>query len=422
MKKTSWNNLPTELKVLVLQNAPDIPTLLNLVTMDPSVESELHFSFRTILPSVLANSMPQELRDLVCALLTIREAGKFPNSQAEALLNRSLEFEEKDQLWRLQMKIGHPVAALKRIIQTQKAVGFFTMTYARCVCQCPPSISCQARPQRGDPILSAIETHRIQRGLWRFQICCELSNSWMPSGEVDLARTGSDDRIPRLMTFLKHFNPWELEELNCVYDHLETMLLRDLRDPRLDCLGNRVDPFALPAVHFRISAPGPAVSSGVKAKILSQGLTFLLTYLRQTTSRARLEKEQSLFFLSDEFVIPALRELKNAEQRFPKFCEFVISSNTGPWTENQGANMANIGWRFFSAAGSDQLCSFAYLRQFGFCMWDEQRLRSWAVLDHRYGSALNDKLMVRWNPRATRRAGVQYSSVCFPTSYLPNVS
>lgn len=417
MKKTSWNILPIELKSMAMHDAPDISSLFNLITADPSVTSELRYSFSTILPSVLARSMPKELQLLVGTLLTIREAGKVSNSEVEVLLQPSLIFDKKKQRIRLRTNIKHPVAALRTILQIQKAVDHFTLVFARALCQ--PPTTCPQTQQLENPVLSATESHRIRRSLWRFQICCELSSSWMPSGELDLAQSGADDRIPRLMMYLKQFNPWEVEELNCIYDFLENMLQRDPRDPRLDYLGNTVNPYALPAPRFGAAAPGQA-APGVKAKILSQGLPFLRTYLRQTHPRTRVSREQTLYFPSDEFVLPALYELKNGH-RFSQISEIVISSNTCPWTDNHGAHLANAGWNYFSAEHPQDISSFAYLRQFGFCIWDSNRLVSWDVLNRRYGSALNKKLMEVWNPWVSRRSTVYSGLFELEASYLPDL-
>lgn len=164
--------------------------------------------------------------------------------------------------------------------------------------------------------------------------------------------------------FLKQFNPWEVEELNCIYDFLENMLQGALRDPRLDYLGNTVSPYALPAPQFGAAAPGQA-APGVKAKVLSQALPFLRTYLRHITPRTRVSREQALYFPCDEFILPALYELKSGLS-FSQISEIVISSNTCPWTDNYGARLANSAWNVFSAEHPVRLSSFAYLRQFGF--------------------------------------------------------
>ena len=396
-KTTSWNSLPLELKSMVLHVA-DIPSLLNLITADPSINFEFHSSFSTILPSVLASSMPRDLQQLICTFLSIREAGEISRCEVERVLYSSFDFNEKKQLFRLKKNIKRPLEALRAITQTQSAVDYFTKTFATCLCQPPNSQSPNHLPQmeqQGDPpILSATEIHRIQRGLWRYQVCCELSTSWL-SCELDFAQSGGADRHSRLMTYLKYFMPWEIEELHCVYNHLENMLERDTQDPRLDHFGNIVNPFAIPRRPVHNSAPIQAAAAvqGVTANMLSQGLSFLYSALHQTPSSTRLRKELTLWTPSDVFITSAIHELKVGQQRFPHFCEFVSSSNMCPWQDNHGANLANYGWRFFCNGGAGLLRTFAYLRQFGFCMWDERRLQSWGVLHRRYGSALNYKLV-----------------------------
>ncbi|MCJ1361993.1 hypothetical protein MMC16_001095 [Acarospora aff. strigata] len=416
MKAASWNDLPIELKSMVMHNVPDIPSLFNLVTADTSLQLELHYSFDTILPSVLANAMPQELQRLIFTLLTIREAGKFQNSKVLVLLHHSVGFDDKKQLLQLETSIKYPLAALDTITRIQKAVDYFTWAFARCLCK-PPDSPPQDQGQE-KPNLSATEVHRIQRALWRFQICCELSNSWIPSAELYLADSEGDDRIPRLMIYLRQFNPWEVEELNCIYDFLENMLERDSQDPRLNYLGTPVDSFVLRAprsctsrcTEACIAAPAVAALAGVRAKFLSQGLTFLKTYLHNTSPMSRLRKEQSLCFPSDEFIIPALCGLKDARSRFPHICEFVISSDTCPWTDNYGATLANFGWRFFSDTESSRFRSFAYLRQFGFCIWDEKRLQSWGVLNRSFVHALKRRLLP--TPKPQFSGGTAFRCLC----------
>ena len=403
---------------MVLHDAPDIPSLSNLIAADPSLRSELCFSFSTILPSVLARSMPRELQLLVCKLLAIREVGKASNCQVEVLLQPNVQFDGTKQLWRLRTKIKHPTAALRTILQTQKAVDYFTWAFARGICQ--PPTGCPQTQHLEDPVLSATETHRIRRSLWRIQICCELSSSWISSGDIDLARSGADDRIPRLMNFLQRFNPWELEELNCIYDFLVNMLRRDARDPRLDLGGNTVNIYALPPLHLAAAGPGQAASGG-KAKLLSQGLPFLRTCLRHTPPRTRVSREQTFYCFSDELVLPALHELKNTQSPFPRICEIVISSNTCPSPDNHGADLASSGWRFFSDNGLESLCSFSYIRKFGFCIWDSDRLARWDVLKSRYGSALNRKLIEFGSPWPGRREGVYSCMFALDASYPPDL-
>ena len=394
--KASWVDLPTELRVMVTLQIADIPSLFNLVLADPSIESLLHSFLPSVLPSVLARSMPLELQNLVYMILAIQTIGKVPGHEISRLLQCHLDPNGARQIWRSQRSVIQSMSALRTIAYIHRAIEYFTQTFATCLCQ-SPSTSGQA-PQHDESILSAAEIHRVRRALWRFEACCELSRSWLPSYDSNLVEP--DDKISRLGLFLKQLNPWEIEELHCVYEHLENLLDRNSHDPRTDCSGKVISPYTLPTSQFYASAPCET-SAGTRTKRLSQGLISLHDYLQHTPVRTRINDRHYVHIPNEDFIISTIRHLKHEHQRFSNFHEWKISSDTCQWTDNHGTSTANSGWRFFSYSDADKLHSFAYLRQFGFCIWDERRLRSWAVLNHRYGESLNKQLMAIWYPWAS---------------------
>lgn len=381
MATSSWSNLPFEVKSIVMSHTSDIASLLNLIISDASTNSTLcRLLFPKIISEVIAKSMHFDLQQAILTVFVLREAGKVPNTEIDKHLQRDLDFKTWLQGTKLVL-----VDILKEMLRLQKVVEYFTRTFARCVCQSPHMSSSEV-----EPALSITEIHRIHRALWRLQICCELSSSWTSSEDLTLAK--SDDRISRLMIYFRKFHAWELEELHCVYEHLQNFLHRDAQDPS----ENKIHPFTIPTPRFYSAAPGQMMP-GVKAKIISQGLVFLHDYLRFKSSRTRIS--QDLFLSCDEFILPAILKLKNGRGRFSKFSEAIISSSIGSWTDTPDvAGMANLGWRFFIEEEDLDLHDFAYLRQFGFCIWDEQRLRSWGVLSINYGSRLNRRLQEIQNP------------------------
>ena len=163
MNAPGWNSLPMELKLQIMYEIPDVSSLLLIARLDPSVKQELYNSFKTILPAVLARSMPRELQILIFMLLTIREAGKFPNDELASLVQSSLKFDQEKEplLWYVNVK--HPITALRSVVQIQKAMEYFTRTFARCVCQ-PPGASGQSE-HTDTQALSTTEAYRIQRSL-----------------------------------------------------------------------------------------------------------------------------------------------------------------------------------------------------------------------------------------------------------------
>lgn len=390
MATLSWSNLPVEVKGLVMSHTSDIASLFNLIIADAPTNPGLCILLPKIISEVIAKFMHFELQQATLTYLVLREANKVSNTEIDRYLQHGLDF----KTWLQGKKFQVFIDILKEFLRLQKAVEYFTWTFTRCICQSPHISSSQV-----EPALTTTEVHRIHRALWRLQICCELSSSWTPSGDLTLAQSGLDDRIPRLIIYFRKFHAWELEEMQCVYEHLQSISHRDTQDPRLESPGNRIHPFTLPTPHFYSAAPGQTLP-GVKAKIISQGLVFLHNYLRFKPSWTRISMEHGLFFPSDEFIIPAILELKNGRGRFNKFSEAIISSSIGVSTDTPDiASMANLGWRFFIEENDGALQDFAYLRQFGFCIWDEQRLRSWGVLSIKYGSGLNRRLQRIQYPR-----------------------
>ena len=97
----------------------------------------------------------------------------------------------------------------------------------------------------------------------------------MPSRDIDLVEDFSDGRVSCLTIFLGQFVPWGIEEIHCLYEHLEALIERNSQNLCCDVWGNWVDNYATPAPQD-LSPPGQPLP-GAKAKILSQGLDFLCT-------------------------------------------------------------------------------------------------------------------------------------------------
>ncbi|PYH66547.1 uncharacterized protein BO88DRAFT_468920 [Aspergillus vadensis CBS 113365] len=81
-----------------------------------------------------------------------------------------------------------------------------------------------------DEALSESEEHRIIRALYRFQLCSNVFGVGPNKDELDLFRIDfqlSDSEILKLLEDL--WEPWELEEINCIYVFAETKC-REIHD------------------------------------------------------------------------------------------------------------------------------------------------------------------------------------------------
>lgn len=361
-----------------LSNASNLSSLLDILTIDRSLELDFRQSYKTVIPTVLKRSLHPEIQLVVCSVMILGEISRVANNEVGALLHTNLSFPEmlEAQLGQLEIIIEDPVASLKAIVATQEVVNYFTWTFERRLCRSPNSTVQYSGD--GENKLSATEIHRVHRALWRFELCSALFTSWMPSSPppctlsskvYDHHWASHDGHVKRLMNFLDGFNPWEIEELHCIYDHLENMLRRDPKDPRLDQLGRIVDPGI-------VQIPKPSISL-VNARILAHGLQSLHYYITSFPPSARIQREEKAAKHPDKFILAALNELKQFEERFDTNYERAISCRNGPWKDLRSSQMANWAWKIFSQTPHGTLPTFAYLRHFGFCIWDQARMDYW---------------------------------------------
>ena len=169
-----------------------------------------------------------------------------------------------------------------------------------------------------------------------------------------------------------------------MYDHLEGFLLGDANmDLDLEC--SDVDRcLKLQKIIYPTAAD--KLNSGVTSRVLSEGLVFLQRYL----TLSRTDPDYVSRELRDN---PSLREL--LIRPLLSQCRVYISSiserlkplTTGQipdatWNSgNCDTSLPNVGWQYFHPDVPQKTSvlrsSFRYLRRWGFCIWDEERLESW---------------------------------------------
>ncbi|MCJ1433655.1 hypothetical protein MMC27_003019 [Xylographa pallens] len=202
--------MPAELRHIILHHVPNTLSALNLVLADPAMEFLLHSFF----PRIVAKSMPVELQNLVYVLLNIQRAGKVTGEVLEDLLEPLLDGRVLRRIWQPQTSVMDSKPDLTAIAYASRAIAYFAGTFASGVCQFPKATA--QHQQDNYPVSFAAETHHIHLALWRFEVCCELSRSWLlPDGS---SLRGSGNKALRLIPFLKRLIPLEIEDLHCIYD------------------------------------------------------------------------------------------------------------------------------------------------------------------------------------------------------------
>ena len=156
------HNLPAELLIQVMKFLPNIAALSRLFTAYPTTETSFEESSNKIFASILANMSP-ELRNSSLDVLTVRSRPPIHPSQITHFIEHELDAEAYDA----QLSEGnYSLDALLDLIAVAGSIESLTESFAwqRVL---GPSM-------QHDMPLSPVELHRIQRSLWRFQLCCDL--------------------------------------------------------------------------------------------------------------------------------------------------------------------------------------------------------------------------------------------------------
>lgn len=205
--------LPNEILYHILKSIPDFISLRKFTLAYPLAAEFLKHSPQAILVFLINRIEPLECRNLVSATLASRynpraECCGYPLDTREHSCRapRPLDIDFTVSC------IPDPVEAVRDMAWTFGDVDYFLKTFTR---SC--FLYCGLRPADQEA-LSATETHRIRRALWRFQFLCEVAYPRSTIGSAGRRRQipGGDTR----MRWLTGWLGWEYVELECVYSHL----------------------------------------------------------------------------------------------------------------------------------------------------------------------------------------------------------
>ena len=385
----SWNDLPIEISMMVLQSTTDISSFMNLLLADSSLEAVFRSTSKAIFRSLLRNTVPLELQKLIYVLFVLHDSEQVEMDDVKLILHSNLDECKHGVLSK--MKVKDPMSALQHIADIQAAADYFTGTFIRCVCQPPPDV--QRQQTFSNSKVSVKERYRIQRALWRFQFYFNNRTTFHYTGA--------------LLDFLQPYNYWETEELRCVYRHIVEMLYRDSRDPHINSLGMPYHPFDSQYWITPLFSSIPGVQSWSRHVQLYRGLPYLHTRLKESpiserpypTPHLGIQEPSSRVQYQDYKVIYYHITAPSVP--------LVISSAACPWADNYGANVANLGHRYAIDTNDDSrtfrgMKHLDLLVAFGYCIWDEERLRDWGILTQDFVRRLGSSYLNRISDMADR--------------------
>ena len=205
---------------------------------------------------------------------------------------------------------------------------------------------------------SPTELHRIRRALWRL---------WFYFCEFHHPQRNKNNPSPRenrhaQESFFRYFTIWELEEIECVYYHLQHQNQSLWRKPCTNC------------------------NQQVLADMIYNGIC------KTCRGGERIGvwingKEWAEYPHTDSFSHACSEYREEIYRREPVF----------DWTDTPAANHPNAGFRHspeFRVDSHLQDQSLGCFLDWGYCMWDESRFRAWHLVDNSNRQLQEDEAFV----------------------------
>ncbi|KAH8808779.1 hypothetical protein F5884DRAFT_381720 [Xylogone sp. PMI_703] len=357
--KACFDDLPNELKVAILLQMHNTPTLQALVRSSPSYHQAYIGQRRLILSTVLLRDLPVEV---LPDAIAVQYAFKIPFDSRE---QRKKDIESTLSQYKSQRTPSAPDAletieidTLTSLARLQSVVVDITSDfYKSALALCPFSNGTIES-------LSHNEKRRIYRALYRFELYCVIFNE----------RMRLFDNVDQTIIFFSMFKPWEMEELACVRDYImrsyfefleqcasELTRLHPSKDFYKDSWRSQNAEYfmtlGLSYLRRVIQTPSDSERAHVLANDIRTSYGFLMhalevepyDWMYQTEAYDAYADEEPLHFESDDDV-----EGPNA---------------AWAWANGYKAEI----WYF--RPGRKNVRKWAYV------MWDVDRLRRWKVLD-----------------------------------------
>ena len=347
--------VPNELVLNILMEMPDVVTLHNFVTAYPQSRELYRRCYKEILKTVLHRLKSLQIQKLVCTVISIRNRPDLSDIEDfENYFDSHLEYEDSPLLID---DVTDSLVALQDIALITQDIEYFQKAFIDRRLRQPCNTSNSSRKEAPP---SQIELHRINRGLWRLQLVCEIFRAQFRGGGCI---TYVGDVADNFVESLTH---WELEEMECTYYHVReqySLLKSDTPAKSALCPG------------IPISCQPPII----------QRLLINMGHSRESPSPSQLEVDDQTDWRHGD-LYTAFRVAR--EVPWSRHIQTV-------WSDQQEANTPNEGWSCYFRF-CETICSFfepsqgfprsgpvVCFHNWGYCIWDKERLRRWGVLGTR---------------------------------------
>lgn len=228
----SLEGLPEELKIIILESQNTLASLQALVQSAPSYYNVYTIYSQRILATVIYNELGSAN---LLEYWYITEAKKIKRNGItwwREIQNFLISYEVDRILGATPLAFSGLLAMdlkdLVKIAEFQHNVSYLAEQFSRSALNSHPT----TRGSEGHVSLSIIETHRLNRAIYRYELFCALFGSrkgeeWLrvwtlladlDDLDFDAEMDTADEKVSSV--FLTTFDPWEVEELACIQDFI----------------------------------------------------------------------------------------------------------------------------------------------------------------------------------------------------------
>lgn len=212
--------LPPPVRHLILSQLK-LPELSSLVHASPV----FHAQYRESRRSLLAAALQSALHGVAVDAWAAHRSASMPLVESFAA-RRAAVVSYLDSYQQRRGDISKPFSLVVEAALTEEDATSMTFFYRRIVLpvmerKASLALSWLAKRSGLEPSitpLSATEEVRLLRGFYRFQLACNLFGRGRYLGKTATARGHDFRSVEILHIFLDLYEPWEVEEIACIYD------------------------------------------------------------------------------------------------------------------------------------------------------------------------------------------------------------
>ncbi|RMJ06421.1 hypothetical protein CDV36_013981 [Fusarium kuroshium] len=304
-------NLPPEVRHELL-TILDLSSLRNMVHASPVYYRQYVLERRSVLSLCLERTLGRTVLDAYWVYRTSRSS-KFPSITNDETISNFRQAYMRQQA-------SSSYSILRKSITENLAVGMAAFHYSTIdpILQLyiPHVLEALAEGTGGivdQESLSQVEQARLIRGLYRFQLCCNLFTMANFPESSTLNRNGRKMRI--LTDYISLLEPWEIEEMGCIYsfanERFERVFEAVWRCTTRD--GTGIRPRKVPDPGDGYDLGDTAIRTTLLKSTISQGLPILHTILTSDNEYLTVLIGSSVVWFGGSFLEDAI--LSKAAQK-----------------------------------------------------------------------------------------------------------